>query len=667
MRAHLSVEEEVVYIRETINSPDLCRYIEENSRAYDFFIFIPYMFGTTFYGTLACPEKSILIPCLHDESYAYMSIYREMFDRVRALIFHVEWERRLAMKLFGVDEAKCHLIGEGVDADFQFDGDRFRRKYKIQSPFLVYAGRKDSTKNTPLLVNCFSRYLERNDSDLKLVLLGPGEANIPRERRSDILDLGFVPTQDKYDAFNAALLLCQPSVNESFSLVIMEAWLCGTPVLVHGDCGATREHCTKSNGGFCFTTCDEFEAHLRYFERSNPSAARKMGASGKRYVLDNYQWKEITKKIMALLGTLKRTNDAPTVNIMTASFREADAIGDYIGVLRRFFQSLGHSVRVFADHGEGDFQPSSAYRSTGRDILWYHYSIHAENLACIKKSKDFKVMDFHGVTPPALFEGYNPDLVELTRKGNEAIGDFVEDFDLCVVHSDYTFGVLEKAGCGTIVKSPLVVNEKLVRSDEDPLFAEWLEQIDYLLFVGRIVPQKDIPSIVRLFHSLKKSRPDLCLFLVGGDDVAPDYTWEIQSLIQSLGLENRVLFTGAIRDHNVLSTFFKYAKFHVILSEWETFCVPIVESMFFKVPVIGIDKTCVPETIGDAGVVLENLDDFDANAAIVNRLWDDEEAYEGMRRKCAERGRTFLEANLRARLTEIMETHLAPVLGPSAE
>ncbi len=64
--------DEDVYFKEMINSSDLYKYIDLNKERYDLSVFIPYMFGTTYYGCQICPEKSVVIPCLHDESYAYM-------------------------------------------------------------------------------------------------------------------------------------------------------------------------------------------------------------------------------------------------------------------------------------------------------------------------------------------------------------------------------------------------------------------------------------------------------------------------------------------------------------------------------------------------------------------------------------------------------------------
>lgn len=291
----ISPKEEVQFITEMINSDNLYRYIGENKSKYDYFIFIPYMFGTTFFGSKVCPDKSILIPCLHDESYAYMNIYKEMFESVKGIIFLSEPEMKLAEKIFSLNDKNRAVLGGGIDIDITYNGERFREKYGTQGDFILYAGRRDAGKNVPLLIDYFSKYKEKNDNNLKLILIGSGEVSIPRNHKKDIIDLGFVPKQDKYDAYAASVVLCQPSVNESFSIVIMESWLCGTPVLVHANCEVTKDHCIKSNGGLYFSNYEDFEECLNFYIQ-NPQIAEKMGAIGKTYVLENYSWDEIVSK-----------------------------------------------------------------------------------------------------------------------------------------------------------------------------------------------------------------------------------------------------------------------------------------------------------------------------------------------------------------------------------
>lgn len=298
----ISPVEEQIYMENMVNSDDLYSYIRDHGNEYDYFFFIPYMFGTTYYGSLIYPGKSILIPCLHDESYAYMDIFKKMFKDVKAVIYNSEPEKELANRIFDI---KGHQIvmGAGMDTDIAYNAQRFRDKYNIKNEFLLYAGRRDSGKNVSLLLEYFARYKEVCGGNLKLVLIGKGELTVPKEHMHDIIDLGFVPLEDKFDAYAAATLFCMPSTNESFSIVIMEAWLCGTPVLVHADCAVTKDHCIKSNGGLYFSNYDEFEECLKYF-LTYPAKRDRIAQNGKEYVIRNYSWETIIKRYEKLLDVV---------------------------------------------------------------------------------------------------------------------------------------------------------------------------------------------------------------------------------------------------------------------------------------------------------------------------------------------------------------------------
>ena len=189
-------------------------------------------------------------------------------------------------------------MGIGMDTDIVPDPAAFREKFGIKEQFILYAGRKDEGKNVHTLVKYFAEYLRRHeDTDLRLVLIGGGEIALPQElvRSGRIVDLGFVDRQDKYNAQGAAEFLCQPSKNESFSLVIMESWLCGRPVLVHEDCAVTRNFASESNGGLYFGNYFEFEGCTDYII-SNKDTAWKMGSNGRDYVRKNFDWDVIVDK-----------------------------------------------------------------------------------------------------------------------------------------------------------------------------------------------------------------------------------------------------------------------------------------------------------------------------------------------------------------------------------
>lgn len=293
----ISLEEEKIFCEEMVNSPDLYEYMERNKDKYELFIFIPYMFGTTYYGCQICPEKSVLIPCFHDEAYAYLECFKKAFSSVAGMIFNAKPEQELAEKLYELENVEKLVLGVGLDTEISSDAERFQKRYKINSPFILYAGRKDKGKNVDTLLQYFAEYKKRNDSDLKLILIGGGNIEIPESVKATVIDLGFVDIQDKYDACAASLLLCQPSHNESFSLVIMESWLCKRPVLVSGACEVTKQFAIDTNGGLYFDNYFEFEGAVNYIAH-NPERASEMGENGCVYVKKNFAWDMIIKNCM---------------------------------------------------------------------------------------------------------------------------------------------------------------------------------------------------------------------------------------------------------------------------------------------------------------------------------------------------------------------------------
>ena len=297
--SEVSSYEEQVFIKEMVNSKSLYDYISANTDSYYFFM--PYMFGTTYFGAQIHPDLSYLVPCLHDESYAYLDIYKDMFKKAKGVIALSRGEKKLIQNLFDTPKDRLEVFGVGVDADFNPKAQRFRNKYGVNDDFILYVGRKEVGKNVKLLLDYFSLLKKSDEFGLRLVLVGGGHINIPSYLSENVIDLGFIPENDKYDAYDAALVHCQPSVNESFSFTVMESWLSGTPVLVHQNCEVTKDHCMQSNGGLYFSDALTFIENVNYFY-NNPKIRKQMAELGKDYVKKNFQWDVIVKKYQKILS-----------------------------------------------------------------------------------------------------------------------------------------------------------------------------------------------------------------------------------------------------------------------------------------------------------------------------------------------------------------------------
>ncbi len=299
----VTIEEEKIFLHEMVNSTALYRYMKENSENYSLFVFIPYMFGTTYWGMKLFPEKSVIIPCLHDEPYAYMKHFRKLFPQSAGMVFNSEPEKQLAEKIYDLHNTKTLTAGIGMNTDITAKPENFRKKYNIKEPFILYAGRKDKGKNIDTLIKYHNEYIRQNNKNLRLVLIGGGETLKGR----NIIDLGYISQQDKYNAMSACEFLCQPSVNESFSLVIMENWLCKRPVLVHDGCEVTKNFASEADGGLYFRNYPEFEACTDYLLK-NSKVSEIMGLNGMEYVKSHFTHDIVTRKYIEFFKEISNKN-----------------------------------------------------------------------------------------------------------------------------------------------------------------------------------------------------------------------------------------------------------------------------------------------------------------------------------------------------------------------
>jgi len=284
------------------------KYIKEHTDDYKAFIFIPYMYGIVYNGSFECVDRSILIPCLHDESYAYMQLLKEKMGSYKGMIFNAKPEYELAKELYNLSDVRCAVLGLGVDTDWKdkVSPKDFRSKYGINDDFILFAGRKDAGKKADELTHFFIKFKKENPGcKLKLVYLGGGKlpVEIPAGFESEVIDLGFISAEDKYNAYAAAEVFCNPSFFESFSIVIMESWIAKRPVIVSGHCAVTTHFCIEANGGLYFNNYEEFYYCVRYL-LDNKEIANQMGYNGHHYVLDNFTHEKITEKYMRFIDEI---------------------------------------------------------------------------------------------------------------------------------------------------------------------------------------------------------------------------------------------------------------------------------------------------------------------------------------------------------------------------
>ncbi len=302
LNVELSRAEEQIWIENSVNSQALYTHLQEKGDAYDCIITGPYLFGIPWFAAQIHPEKTLLLPCLHDEPYARLSIMRELFHAVRGVIYNAEPEARLAERLYGISPEKGRVVGMGLDP-FETNAAAFRKKFGIERPYVIYSGRREVGKGTPLLTHYLSTFRERTGRDIALLCTGSGTIIAPPEMQAHILDLGFLSEEDKHNAMAGALAFIHPSTFESFGIVLLESFLAGTPALVHAASEVLKWQCEQANAGLWFRHYPDFEEELLLL-LDHPKLRQKMGASGRAYVQATYSWKAVEERLLRALEEL---------------------------------------------------------------------------------------------------------------------------------------------------------------------------------------------------------------------------------------------------------------------------------------------------------------------------------------------------------------------------
>lgn len=298
----VSPEDERAWIENSVNSRALVQHLRERGDGYDRIVAGPYLFGVTWAVAEAWPEKTLLVPCLHDEVFAYLGIMKDMFLKVRGFLFNTNPERELARRLYGIDLDKSTVVGLGLEP-FEANPRAFAARHGLAAPYVVYSGRRETLKGTPLLCAYLQAFRERTARDVHAVFTGSGAIEAPPELLPAIRDVGFVSEQEKHEAMAGAVAFIHPSINESLGIVLLEAWLAGTPCLVHAKSEVLRDQCQRANGGLWFRNYPQFEEELLMLLDEEPTR-KVLAAAGRRFVLQEYAWPAVERRLLLGLDDL---------------------------------------------------------------------------------------------------------------------------------------------------------------------------------------------------------------------------------------------------------------------------------------------------------------------------------------------------------------------------
>jgi glycosyltransferase involved in cell wall biosynthesis len=322
--------------------PALLEYLERQHHQYDILIFFTYLYAPTVLGMRVAPQKSILVPTAHDEPAITLGIYRELFGLPAGIAYNTEVERRFLTGRFAIRAVEEETVGCGVDlpqapgdpqdppraarrpADRDEPGEAdpdegpdeaspsfrphlahrgttFRRRHRLHGPIALYGGRIDPGKGCEELIEYFSSYVQ-DGGDASLVLMGAKLMPLPED--PFIRFAGRLSDEERVSALEAATVVVVPSPYESLSLLALESFAVGTPILANARSEVLVDHCRKSNAGLYYADRDEFVECLRIL-LADESLREGLGDNGRAYVNRNYRWDVILDKYERMFTRLR--------------------------------------------------------------------------------------------------------------------------------------------------------------------------------------------------------------------------------------------------------------------------------------------------------------------------------------------------------------------------
>lgn len=616
-----------VFVSENINSSALEKYLKKNKKKYHAFVFLPYLYGIILNGLPHVAERSWLVPCLHDEVYAYLPQVEEIMRRSHGILYNSLGEQQLALNLFGPGIMRKGVVtGVGIES---FDRDAAGLPAQVagielpQTEYILCLGRRDKTKNTAFLVRAYREYRAKNpESNLQLILAGPGENEFGIAVKG-VHDLGLVSEEEKEALLANCLGLFQPSRNESYSRVIMEAWFYDKPVAAHGECLATAMAVEAAYGGLLAVSNDEWAQLFQKFGEMNESIRLEFGKRGKDYARQFAEWNAVIDRYEDVLGLKapaepeneeKNKIHIKTIHQLTPGFAYGDAISNQALIIQELLRKKGCKSEIYTEHIDPLTEDKANLFTGGKDIkagagIIYHHSIGSGLTDFVINHPGPKGLIYHNVTPPDLVRENDPKLAEILEQGLKDLPRLAPHFPVSAGDSQYNSDELEQNGFASPLVLPICVAPEKWNIPADPNTMSRLQDgKENILFVGRLVSNKCQHDLIEAFAHYLAMYGNARLVLVGGFIEEELYYQSLSQKVKQLGIEGDVLFTGKVSD-STLHACYRCADLYWSMSEHEGFGVPLVEAMWFDVPVFAYKSSAVPETMGPGGMLFTNKSD----------------------------------------------------------
>ncbi len=281
--------------------PDLLHELERREGEFAYFIFFSYRYYHSFYGVKKFAGKAILVPTAEHDQVIYLALFQDFFKLPAAIIYNSPEEMELIQRVSGNQAVPGAVVGVGSEIPGQADPRETLERLGIAGRYFIYIGRLDENKGVPELFSYYLRLKAEERPGLKLVLVG--KAHVPVPDDPDIIHVGFQENREKFDLLLGAEFLAMPSQYESLSMVALEAWAIGKPVLANGRTEVLRGQCRRSHAGLWYSDYDEFRG--AFLALSGDRGLReRLGANGEKFFQANYAWDVIESKYLDIFSRL---------------------------------------------------------------------------------------------------------------------------------------------------------------------------------------------------------------------------------------------------------------------------------------------------------------------------------------------------------------------------
>jgi glycosyltransferase involved in cell wall biosynthesis len=335
------------------------------------------------------------------------------------------------------------------------------------------------------------------------------------------------------------------------------------------------------------------------------------------------------------------------IAILSPNITSADAVSNDVLAMQRLLSERGHEVRIFADSSSvaqeeiGSSAAALSYLTSPEDVLIYHHSIGWDaGVEIFKAALCRRIIKYHNVTPPEFFEGVSEHHQNLCRNGRSQVKDIIECRpDLVISASFFNQADLIAAGSQdgkTFVVPPFNHADKLhagVASLE--ILDRYRDGSVNLLAVGGVRPNKGHAALIEAFAIYSYEFNGAARLFVVGAETFGSYAMILRQLVDAWDLGSRIVFTGEVSDES-LKAYYLVADALLTTSEHEGFCVPLVEAMAMRVPIIAYESTAIPETAQDSGLILDRRDPY-LMAQSIDCLLGDEDTKMALIARGAER------------------------------